>query len=389
MKKLRKIIFLGLSLTPIIATTSLIVTSCGKAKITAWDRFRDAATKDSALNIFTAAHPDAWPKPDANSAAKLTIGSFKINNQQKIISVDITYQLNSYTTSTGVFQILFKNKTYSKWNWIIASHPKTNHDWSLFKHNALAVTPADLLKTVKSQTSVWNSLKWSVGTPQQTVWSSSAVAEFDIYGSVDKSDPYQGMQGKPTADETAKTITAIISIKNKNGAYDSNPIKAVIHYNDEDLYNIENWAFSKDSQSQSFLKYSQLAKVTIDKVKAAGKNFSLWSTFFDNNWMNPQHSINVTSWLNANQAPKVYASLLLPPILTKQALMVKGKQTGWLIIIKFRVGVTYPDNSTGIIGVTMNNDFLFHSNADRDYGSCFSSTWTGSTYKPLLSNSNN
>ncbi len=178
--------------------------------------------------------------------------------------------------------------TINNWSW---SQDHSINSWDSFKNKAMGQSASDLLALIKP----WNDTKkylWTYGVQSQITWSKTDQAEFDTFGNLTTQDKYLGMQGKPKVDNIKEhTITAIISKKGKNGAYDSDPIKATATYTIDRAYQNSDWVFSKDIQLQSLAMIQKNYNDEIALIKANFDNFG------KNNWVT--YSVNPTN--NQNQ----------------------------------------------------------------------------------------
>ncbi len=280
--KLIKILALSLVVSSgMLMSFSLV--SCGHEKVNpptySWADFKKAANAEKAISIVEVTKPDMWSNAKAD---QLHIENFKANDKTKIITLDITRNLSGYGITKGKFSINNKNDyKYDVQDWECETQPKIiTTGWELYKAAAIKVTADDLLKEAEP----WDDLdtfKWTYGTTQETTWIQSETAQWDVYGALPGGgDAYKGMAGKPTVTESPKKIiTAIISKKGKDGAFDSDPIKATIStYKIGAVYNINDWTFDKDTQLQSFNKFVSLFNTQV-------KQASSWAEFNDHNWM--------------------------------------------------------------------------------------------------------
>ena len=279
-KKIKKLFSVSAMLV-IAATTITTTVSCQRyinhdSFEDKWDAFEKAAEDEAAINIVNTDVPTGW---ENSKAEELVIWNIKITPKTYTIELDILRNFKNSSTD-AVFQIIYIfGNEYSVGQWVCILQPKDNDgSWDKFKINALTVTPTQLLESAEEQKKLY-SFKWTYGTPAQIKWTENDGAEFDVYGGVGKNDPYKGMKGKPTINNNNQTVTAIISKKGKNGAYDSDPIKATIQFITGELYNLRYWKFSKMQQSQSLKKTNSIID---QQVKVGGSNFK---TFESTNFM--------------------------------------------------------------------------------------------------------
>ncbi len=264
------------------ATTSLASCHHKSGPQYNFDDFVKDAQGVTTAQLLNVTFPTGWK--DAKMS-ELKLGEFHPDEAHSIISVTITRTIVGHETNPYIasFENIFGDSPkYDVEDWICSSIPAPiyPHSWDVFKISAKAVLAADLLSTAKP----WDNsskYKWELyGTPAQKVWSETEKAEFDTYGSLTAKDAYKGMQGAPIANDSTKTITAIISKKGKNGAYDSDPIKAVITYKNAQVYKLSDWAFSTDKQLQSINKVKNIITGISESV-----GLNIRPTFNNNNWM--------------------------------------------------------------------------------------------------------
>ncbi len=253
-----------------------------------WQWFKAGAGAESAISIVNAATPDAWKTNLLSS--QLSISNFKANDDSLSITLDITRTWNGsdrLLVAVATFQIVCVDDIYYRVNdWTIKSLPRWS-PWTVFEGKALSETANNLIYELKPWTddNINNKgLKWTYGVRKQQVWNfnDQNKAEWDIYGGDGANDPYKGMGGKPIIDQKAKTVTVIISKQGKNGAYDSDPIKAVIKYQLDTKYDISNWKFSKVEQQQSYTRIKRLFDAQDILAYSADKFETLFNA---KNWM--------------------------------------------------------------------------------------------------------
>ncbi len=274
--KIFKLFSISLSVASISATSFAIV-SCGNKNKNSWNDFKTKALSESAMRIIAATKPANWSDVNFSEISMKTI----VNSASKSIIATINRNVQYKNLTTAVFEIDFMPKTaynVNNWKCTIPPEPST-YLWSSFKRLALWVSANDLL-TQARKASNWKDLKWPYGNRNQNVWITKDQPQFDIYGGAGVSDPYKGMSGEPTADETNRTVTAIISKKHQEGLYASDPIEATIKYDKTKLYNISEWTFKTTQQLQSYPKWKS---IYIDQSKA--KVVNDFSNFENNNWI--------------------------------------------------------------------------------------------------------
>ncbi len=281
MKKILRLSLLLGAISPLVGTSLLTIVSCGHKSsphsIT-WNGFKDAATHEKAINIVTAVTPPSWKGATKD---QLTLGDFQVNDEDRIIDLTINRKVSTDDVYTGDFQISYIGEKYNVKNWIITKNPIQNPDWLRFQNKAKAETPKTLLALVK-KTAIWPRLRWTYGNSTQIVWQANDTAEFDVYGGIDKND--YNMKGNFVVSETYKKISCFISRVGHEGAYDSDPIKAVITFK-KDIYNNANWVFSQDTQLQSKAKMMSLFLDVVDKAKKNTKKSPFnFNNFQFTNW---------------------------------------------------------------------------------------------------------
>ncbi len=386
MKKIRKIIFLSATLIPAVATTAVVATSCGKKADNKyrWADFEKAAKQETAINIYNATTPAAWAGATAD---QLSLGAFSSDDTQKSVSVDITRTFNVDQTSIGTFTITYLNNSkYDVKNWTNPKPPANNLTWGNFKAVALKETATNLLSAAKKAKN-WKLLKWSVGDSTQLIWQDSAIAEFDNYGSSGTNDPYKGMAGSLSANDSSKTVSGIISIKGREGNYDANPIKVSITFASKS-YDIQNWTFSIGTQLQSYMQFTALYNKTFKQVQSAKDDVTIWTKDISiHNWTVKNHSDSTTILQNeTTNKVKTVDSILNVKSQTDeshQGGVPTAPQIGWTLTATFTMNVHNSDGTPGQYNFYMISSFLF-ANKTKDYGNCFSNTWTIVAEKPNI-----
>ncbi len=215
-----------------------------------WNQFKTAAGQEIAFKIVQASKPSGW---SAAVGGELTNDKFNINDDAQSIIVNITWTKanDKFNPSIDQFEIDYTdNAAYSIGLWTAGTpHAIYGPTWDRFKMVASSISANQLLAIAQPWTSDHQkTFIWEFGIATQRSWSKTETAKFDTFGSLTGTDSYQGMAGKPIIDESKQTVTAIISKTGKNGAYDSDPIKAIATYKKDQNYNINNWVFSKDTQ---------------------------------------------------------------------------------------------------------------------------------------------
>ncbi len=227
-----------------------------------------------------------------------------INYNTKTISatIEISGTSNSkYQLPINCNIIWTKNIAYNINNWTFSQSHNVD-SWIKFKTSALAMMPSDLLLAAKNS-ATWSSFKWHT-ILSENKWHTNDKAEFDTYGGLNDADEYKGMNGKPTADDGNHTISAIISIKGKEGNYNADPIKAIISQNNNDGYKISHWNFSQTSQLQSRNKYLKLFQD--QAIKSSTPTIDWWNKFKNSNWINEpgvftNHTQSLGYWCTLNK----------------------------------------------------------------------------------------
>ncbi len=307
-KKIFKLIFFTTSITAITLSTFSVLVSCNhhntNPKKGSWDVFKKDALRASFEDIIKATQPPAWNNIDKSD--------FEFQDQPAVETDNLTITatiIRKSNSALAKFRITYViNTNYNLDDWKCYGQPTTPEEanWEHFRDLATSVLPKDLIKRVRDS-DVVNALRWTYGNESQTKWITTDQAEFDIYGGVGAGDDYAGMAGEPTTNNNDQTITAIISKKGKNGAYDSDPIKAMISYYQGSTYNIKSWKFTKIVQLQSVAKYNTL----LNKEISDGLNNI--NQFLSSNWMSFQKDPNgpnshsqdyqIRNYLNKNGFP--------------------------------------------------------------------------------------
>ena len=341
-----------------------------------WNAFKKNAESETIRNIVKQTHPIGWE--DA-SDLELRFGPFKADDAKHIISVDIMRNSGSNET-TATFKISFiKAQKYNIDQWKCTSQPSGNTgSWILFKEEAFRLDPNDLLNIVK-KSSNWNKFAWKYGTTSQTKWVAGDEAEFDTFGSLTNDDAsnYRGMTGKPTANESNFTITAIISKKGHEGLYDADPIKASIEYKFGEKYNINNWnSFTQKDQLQSLEKSNSI----IDKQVEVAKNFSEFEkTNFatlgdDKSAIDHSDKNSIDKLLDRHGYPGHRDIIFLDKYSeagSKGKEMIKYDAKMW----ESKVVFSFHNKQSTLMTLYLYFDFMYQNNDKAHGGTAFSFTW--------------
>ncbi len=283
--KIIKFIAIGLGVIGPVGF-GLNLVSCGQKQNhnNSWTKFKAAVNKETAINIVNVTKPTGWG--DA-AADQLKIENIKTIDLTQEATLDIHFTKNKdigFSLASFVIDYVDDEK-YNVSSWTCSHQPQfVNSDWTKFKNLALASKAQDLLTAAHPWTDK-NKYKWEFGTSAEATWASTDKAEFDTFGNVDNSDAYKGMQGQVKVDDNAKTITAIISKEGKNGAYDSNPIKADLTFKAGQVYNVNDWVFTKDVQLQSYNKFLTFWNIAVKQVTDTKDDNQGLATFLESNWM--------------------------------------------------------------------------------------------------------
>ncbi len=292
--KLLRIGSVGIMSLGLLSISASALVACGHKKHTPskynWTTFLAAAKKASAAEIV-APNKTAIGWGDVPNAQLVKQKEPIITDHNIVVQIyaNPIWEIASFSISAPV------DYQYDANSWTCSIYPRLvpNGTWDQFKYLATKVSPNDLLKTAKVAKN-YASFKW-VGKADTNVWQKDQVAEFDTYGGdgTTKVDPVDIMQGAPKIDEANKTISAIISIKDKTkeGTCYSNPIKAVIKYNNGNNYNLNQWVFSKIKQLQSFVRWTTMWQAG-DKAAHTVQ----FSTFIKRYWTDSSHSMNTFIW---------------------------------------------------------------------------------------------
>ncbi len=349
--KLIKILALSLVVNSgVLFSFSLV--SCGHKDNTpaySWGDFKESARKEEAINIVKVTNPNMWSNAKAD---QLHIENFKADDKTETITINIIRNIPGYGITKGKFNINNKNDyKYDVQDWECLKEPKTTATgWELYKVAATDIHIDDLLNKIAPWANT-TKYKWPYGTEEETTWAKGEEAEWDVYGALPGGgDAYKGMAGKPTVIESPKKIiTAIISKKGKDGAFDSDPIKATIStYKLGSVYNINDWVFTIDTQLQSFNKVSALFN---NQVQETGN----WTEFNSHNWM----TLDDNNSGNAHpSSPDSIADVL-------QAAVAKRTNDPSVDLFLFSCNGTYPfeivPNDSTTYGCKVEFDFESHT----------------------------
>ncbi len=273
-------------------------------ELTTWSEFETSALNETATNLknqisdVTKYH---WTK--SMVAVFSEEGHPKImGSKQEIVATIVIKGKTEGTDFPINFDIKFKKSTYHLKDWTYDQ--SSTIEWDQFKGLALKMSPADLLAGAQKSED-WKYMKWT-GNPTESVWQTNDVPEFDVYGGTGATDdPYKGMDGQLIADYDTKTISAIISIKDREGVYNANPIHATIIDDGDTIYNIQNWAFNQTQQHQSKLKYLGLTNDVIALANQMTGNSDKWDKFSTENFIGNDHKNTLLDFLSSNGYPGV------------------------------------------------------------------------------------
>ncbi len=267
-KKLFRISFSILSSTLLTSSVGFTIVSCAKETIEySWTQFLVDAEKTEPFTIVQNTKPSGWENTNPD---QLTFQNVEPDLMTKTLNVIIARSVDGKILSDATFSVKYnKNKKYNIIDWKCTRSPEASKGtWANFKLNALKETATNLLEQAKKN-KYWNTFNWKYGNEDQVRWVGTDIAEFDVYGTLHNIDAsgYKGMQGLPKANDDTHTVTAIISKKGKNGAFDSDPIEATIEFDQfGDVYQLSKWTFKQKTQLQSFEKFSNLVDIEIQKT---------------------------------------------------------------------------------------------------------------------------
>ncbi len=377
MKKMNyfKITITSMAIIGTVSLSTITMVSCGKntqppSKQT-WDQFVSKAEAETLSNIVNNANPAAGSWKNLPDNDLTTDGDFVVNKPTitiKIKSVSMKAEASFSITAPD-------NNSYKVGNWGCSKQPPPpSNQWNVFKAAASAETPAKLLMQAKT-TDAYKKFHW-IGNPTQQKWQTSQAAEFDIYGGSGLSnDPYKGMAGTPIISESNKTITTIISIKGKNGSYDSDPIKAVIS-DKGNSYELSDWVFSQDQQLQSAPRYQKEFNNAWDSMdnmdtKKNDQNWGIWTAFIANNFIPTSKDNNHTSdtsLSNLLSSHDVIEANLLGYIPPTPENNIDSMST-------INIKLWYGKDDTHEYKLTINSFFTFKDQSNKNVGSAFNFNW--------------
>ncbi len=310
MKKLSIKILSSMIAISSIASLSSSVVACHKNSTpskNSWAAFKVWAQHETAPNLKAIININDlnsyhWKTSDVAAFSKNGAPSVSDNDQSLSATIIIANPSASDLKWPINLKIAYtKGKVYAIRDWTWSQDPTIN-TWATFKNKALSELASNLL----AQLQPWNDVKkylWTYGIQSQITWAKTDQAEFDTFGNLTAQDKYLGMAGKPEAHNMERTITAIISKKGKNGAYDSDPIKAIITYHLNRGYEISNWVFSKDIQLQSFARIKKSYNDDAALLKSSYNKFTAinWVTLNKDPVSDQKaihHSISIDDSLN-------------------------------------------------------------------------------------------
>ncbi len=315
MKSIKIIKFIAIGLGVIgPAGFGLNLVSCGQSNNNSytWGQFKPAATHERAFNIVKSTKPVGW---DSVMASSLSVVNIQTNEKTKEITLDIELTKNN---AEGVDRASFSidyldGAKYDVADWICRQQPHTVvSSWATYRNLALNVKPEDLKKAIHPWTDK-NKFKWAYGTIADSTWNQDNIPIFDTYGSLNNNSIYKGMHGKPVVNEFYKTITVIIcrgvpvdpKSQLDTGNFNSCPIKAVMSYKENPIYNINTWVTTPVAQLQSldmwtyYWNKSFLESTDQDGIYVFIKNWC-WMTLsahgnginVEDTWSSPSHPDN-------------------------------------------------------------------------------------------------
>ncbi len=318
-KKIKKFFYSLAVFSSVIGSTATVV-SCNENKRKEleteieWDEFRMAAGNEELLNIVENTYPTGWQQ---STEQDLTLSSSFHDDDTFIVTINIDRIVNSDST-TATFTIAFiPTFKYNVNQWVCNSGPVENKgSWGAFKAAAISEKPDNIIAEAR-KLGILQKYRWTYGTPSQTKWISSDKAEFDVYGGLGKGDIYKGMAGRPSVNDSKQEITVIISKLGKDGAYDSDPIKATISFLKGTDYQVNHWRFLKVEQIQSQKKFNYIIK---HQATLAAAGFSAFENdnfaiIGNNNWGKDHASnhriidvLHAVGFYSFNRAPSFFWS---------------------------------------------------------------------------------
>ncbi len=236
-----------------------------------WKNFKSLAVNEHAINIVKTTHPNGWD--DATPTQLSQPFNIHLSDNPYIVSLEIRRTIDKNKGSyIAEFNIeYFNNQKYDVSNWVCKHEPQfIPSAWTYFKNAATKATATEILEQIHPWTDT-NKFQWKFGTPSQVAWAATDKAEFDTFGGgPDPDEVFKGMNGKPVDNESDETITAIISKKGKNGAYDSDPIKVVLTFTQDETYNVDDWSSgiaTAAAQLQSYSRFMTFWDRVEDSIK--------------------------------------------------------------------------------------------------------------------------
>ncbi len=351
--------------TLIVGSVSVTAISCGHHNPT-WGSFKAKALAETAKNLKNSvADLNSYNWNSGDIAVFQTNNKPKqVNDTHKISAIIVIEGRNADLAYPIYFNITYQNKAYDIKYWTNAQLK----DWTEFKIAALSVSPRELLNEAKALKTNWNKYRW-IGN---SAWQNSDVPEFDVYGGNGGSDTYKGMNGSLIADENAKTINGIISIKGHEGVWNADPIKASISFH-ADAYNIKNWTFDQEVQLQSKTKYLALTQQVIDLAIGMNGDNAKWALFSDGNWVDNKHTTTLDVYLEKGGWPGI-SSHTHRYIATGSSPGTENPEgSGLVSVIKIR----FTDNAHPYLAYnsTLTCDFEYIAGSNKNVGNCFSYSW--------------
>ncbi len=206
--KLFKKIQVGLLSTVSIASTGVVISSCGHKKhavVNTYDDFAKAAAAELIINVVTQTKPNGW---DGMTAGDLVSKGYSENPE---IEVFLTLKSSS-KQETAQFGATYKtNQKYQLSDWSVVNQPKKSTDFENFKIKAEAQEKdlSDLVKNANPKATGWDSLP-------------------------------KGDLSKVSSSETTNSVIFVISSKTKGKQADFTAT-----YVPDQLYKISDWACTK------------------------------------------------------------------------------------------------------------------------------------------------
>ncbi len=207
MKKIFKMTLLLGTISPLIASTGVVLASCSSheqapKQTIDWTDFKKAALNETAIEIVDSVQPPGW---SGVSKDQLIISNLKYDDTVQTIKLDITRSRAGIYPTIASFEIDFTpGINYDIANWFCSSPPIAITSWTIFQKSAMQVTPAQILKVAAVK-----ALANKIG------WTDEDTAVFDTAGA--RTGGFIGMQGKPSINQKTYTIKTIISIERDKG----------------------------------------------------------------------------------------------------------------------------------------------------------------------------